>query len=137
MSQSGIAVDGECVEAFQTLKLNKSLKYIIYKLSDDNKSIVVHKKAATGDYDAFLADLPADECRYAVYDFDFSTPDGDRNKIVFYAWSPDSSKVKPKMIYASSKDALRKQLNGVAVEIQGTDFDEVSHDTVLEKIGRR
>lgn len=30
------------------------------------------------------------------------------------------------MIASASKDALRKALNGVALEIQGTDYDEVS-----------
>ena len=30
------------------------------------------------------------------------------------------------MIYSSSKDALRKSLNGIALEVQGTDYDEVS-----------
>jgi Cofilin/tropomyosin-type actin-binding protein len=30
------------------------------------------------------------------------------------------------MVYASSKDALRKALDGVALEIQGTDSSEVS-----------
>ncbi|KAF9925686.1 cofilin [Mortierella antarctica] len=136
-SSSGIAVDSACVDAFQSLKLGKKVKYIIYKLSDDNKSITVEKDAAEGTYDDFLAGLPSDDCRYAVYDFDYSSPDGDRNKIVFYAWSPDSAKIKSKMIYSSSKEALRKSLNGIAVEIQGTDFDEVSHDSVLEKIQRR
>ena len=38
------------------------------------------------------------------------------------------------MVYASSKDALRRALNGVASDIQGTDFSEVSYETVLEKI---
>ena len=30
------------------------------------------------------------------------------------------------MLYASSKDSLRRQLQGVAVEIQGTDPSEVT-----------
>lgn len=30
------------------------------------------------------------------------------------------------MVYAASKDALRKSLVGISTEIQGTDFDEVS-----------
>lgn len=50
--------------------------------------------------------------------------------------SPDDSKVKQKMLYASSKDALRKALVGIATEIQGTDFSEVSYETVLEKVSR-
>ena len=40
------------------------------------------------------------------------------------------------MIYASSKEALRRSLNGVAAEIQGTDFAEVSYESVLEKVSK-
>lgn len=39
---------------------------------------------------------------------------------------PDTSKVRQKMLYASSKDALRKNLVGLAIEIQGTDASEVN-----------
>jgi len=38
------------------------------------------------------------------------------------------------MVYASSKDALRKALNGVATDIQGTDYSEVSYETILKKV---
>ncbi|KAF9946971.1 cofilin, partial [Mortierella alpina] len=133
-SSSGIAVDSECLEAFQSLKIGKKFKYIIYKLSDDKKSIGVEKTSETSTYEEFVGALPEDDCRYAVYDFDFTLADGGpRNKIVFITWSPDSAKIKSKMIYASSKDALRRGLNGVAFDIQGTDFDEIAYDTVLGK----
>jgi hypothetical protein len=33
------------------------------------------------------------------------------------------------MLFASSKDALRRSLVGVAVEIQGTDYSEVAHES--------
>jgi cofilin len=32
------------------------------------------------------------------------------------------------MLYASSKDALRRALVGIATEIQGTDFSEVAYE---------
>ena len=48
--------------------------------------------------------------------------------------APDTSKVKQKMLYASSKDAIRKKLVGIGAEIQGTDLSEVSYDAVLEKV---
>jgi cofilin len=38
------------------------------------------------------------------------------------------------MLYASSRDALRRSLNGVGAEIQGTDYTEVSHEVILEKV---
>ncbi|GJJ70144.1 cofilin [Entomortierella parvispora] len=136
MSLSGVSLQKGCVESFTELKLKKAHKFIIYKLSDDLKEIVVDKAVSAGTYDEFLAELPVDQCRYAVYDFDYTLPDGERNKIVFYTWSPDDAKTRTKMVYSSSKDALRKALQGVAIEIQGTDLDEVAHDTVLERIRR-
>ena len=32
------------------------------------------------------------------------------------------------MVFASSRDALKRSLNGVAVELQGTDYSEVSYE---------
>ena len=66
----------------------------------------------------------------------YTTADGNpRNKIVFIYWSPDTAKVKSKMVwppasrflishrltspqvYAASKDELKKKLVGVATEV--------------------
>lgn len=119
------------------LKLRKKYRYIIYKLNDDNTSIVIEKKVEScDDYEAFLGELPENDCRYVVYDFEFekSPGEGVRNKICLIVWVPDTSKVRQKMLYASSKDAIRKKLAGVATEIQATDMSEVSHEAVLEKV---
>jgi len=63
------------------------LKYIVFKLSDDNKEIVVDKSSNSASYDDFINDLPADTCRYAIYDFEYQKGnDGTRNKLCFFAW---------------------------------------------------
>ncbi|CAO3659322.1 unnamed protein product [Umbelopsis vinacea] len=99
--------------------------------------IVVENAAETGDYSDFLSQLPENEPRYAIYDFEYEKPgEGLRSKIVFYAWTPDTSKVRAKMLYASSKDALRRTLVGIAIEVQGTDLSEVDEEAVLEKAQR-
>ncbi|PWN89390.1 hypothetical protein FA10DRAFT_267959 [Acaromyces ingoldii] len=134
---SGVKVAPECLEAYQALKLGKKVKYIIFKLSPDNTEIVVSKQSESDDYDEFLEHLPPGECCYAVYDVSYQKgEEGKRNKICFFTWSPDDSKIKQKMLYASSKDALRKSLVGISSEIQGTDMSEVAHETVLEKVSR-
>lgn len=84
-----------------------------------------------------------------MYDFEYEKVSGEglRNKILFFVWyqflmlmfllnlrAPDTSKVKQKMLYASSKDAIRKKLVGIGAEIQGTDMSEVAYETVLEKV---
>ncbi len=75
-----------------------------------------------------------DDCRFAVYDFEYTIneAEGPRNKILFIAWSPDVSKVKSKMMYASSKDSLKKSLVGIAKDVQATDAGEIDWQTVLD-----
>lgn len=133
-----VAVDDECVNVFNELKLGKKYKFIIFTLNDDNTKIVVSKASTETSYDQFIAELPETECRYAIYDFEYDLGGGEgkRSKITFITWSPDDAKVRSKMIYSSSRDALRRALNGVASDIQATDFSEVDYDTVLEKVSR-
>jgi hypothetical protein len=75
------------LEVFQQLKLGKKHKYITFRIGDDKKEIVVEKSSTSADYDDFIADLPENECRWAVFDFEFEKEEGGkRNKIVFYSW---------------------------------------------------
>ena len=48
--------------------------------------------------------------------------------------TPDEAPIKQKMLYAASKDALKKKLTGITHEIQATGFDEIDYDDVLNKI---
>lgn len=149
MSQSGATVAQECISTFNDLKLNKKYKYIIFKLSDDNRQIVVEEASAEGDWEAFREKLVNSTTksksgavgkgpRYAVYDFEYQLASGEgaRNKITFIAWSPDDAGVMAKMVYASSKDALKRALNGIATELQANDQDDIEYDTVLKTVSK-
>jgi cofilin len=84
---SGVKVAPECLEAFQSLKLGKKIKFIIFKLSKDNTEIVVSKTSESQDYDEFLEYLVPGECCYAIYDVHYQKgEEGMRNKICFYTW---------------------------------------------------
>lgn len=135
---NSVAVADESLNSFNDLKLGKKYKFVLYGLNDNKTAIVVKETSSDDSYDAFLEKLPENECLYAVYDFEYELNgnEGKRSKIVFYTWSPDTASVRAKMVYASSKDALRRALNGVSTDIQGTDFSEVSYETVLEKVSR-
>ncbi|KAJ7730999.1 actin depolymerizing factor [Mycena maculata] len=134
---SGVTVDSNCLNEFSALKLKKQYKYIVFGLNKDNTEIVVEKKSDSQNYEDFLADLPEAHCRWAVYDLEFEKEGaGKRNKLIFFSWAPDDAKVKDKMVFASSKDALRRSLVGIHVEIQGTDPSEVAFETVLDKASR-
>lgn len=150
MSQSGATVSPECVTAYNDLKLSKKYKYIIFKLSDDYKEIVVESTSDDGaEYDDFRQKLVDAQSktksgavckgpRYAVYDvqYELAAGEGTRNKITFIAWSPDDAGIQPKMIYASSKEALKRSLPGLAVEIQANDNDEIEWDTLVKTVSK-
>lgn len=135
---SSVAVADESLEAFNDLKLGKKYKFIIFALNEKKTEIVVEETSTEQDYDAFLEKFPENDCKYAIYDFeyDIGKGEGKRSKIVFFTWSPDTAPIKSKMVYASSKDALRRALNGISSDVQGTDFSEVAYDTVLEKVSK-
>ena len=46
---------------------------------------------------------------------------------------PDTASVKDKMLYASSKDAVKKALGSGITEVQATDLSELSFDYFWEK----
>eukprot|EP00341_Mesodinium_pulex_P015770 CAMPEP_0116937284 /NCGR_PEP_ID=MMETSP0467-20121206/31406_1 /TAXON_ID=283647 /ORGANISM="Mesodinium pulex, Strain SPMC105" /LENGTH=138 /DNA_ID=CAMNT_0004619057 /DNA_START=51 /DNA_END=467 /DNA_ORIENTATION=+ len=135
MGMSGVAVHDDVVEAYQNLKLGHKHKYVIFKLNDDLTEVVVDFTAgADASYDEFVGKLPENDCRYVVYDFEYDAGEGKRNKILFVVWAPDTAKIKSKMLYASTKDSVRKKLVGIGSEIQATDLSEIDYDTVYEKV---
>eukprot|EP01089_Gocevia_fonbrunei_P016076 TRINITY_DN48_c0_g3_i1.p1 TRINITY_DN48_c0_g3~~TRINITY_DN48_c0_g3_i1.p1 ORF type:complete len:141 (-),score=38.14 TRINITY_DN48_c0_g3_i1:77-499(-) len=134
---SGIEVDDACVNAYNSLKMGKNVRYVEMKMNDTLTSVVVAKEVAkkgdiTAEYKEFLEQLPANEARYFIYDFEFTNADNDiRNKVAFILWAPDSASIKGKMIYTSTKDSVKKKLQGLQVEVQATDYDEISYESVL------
>jgi len=136
MSASGISCNKECIDAFQDLKLKKKYQYIVFNINKESTEIVV-ERSGDEDYEEFLNSLPEDQCRWAIYDFKFEKEGGgQRNKITFLSWSPDDAKIKQKMLFASSRDALKRALTGIAIEVQGSDLSEVAYEIVFEKANR-
>ena len=82
---SGMAVEDNCKLKFLELK-KRTYRFIIFRI--DGQQVVVEKLGNPREtYDDFTASLPADECRYAVFDFDFTTNENcQKSKIFFIAW---------------------------------------------------
>ena len=49
--------------------------------------------------------------------------------------SDDNASVKPKMLYASSKDALKKGLTGINEEFQATERGDLDLEEIKKKAG--
>ena len=211
------------------MKIRSEYKYIVFKITDDKKSIVIEHKGAKGaDFAEFTSKLPDGDCRYSVLDVEINTKSGaTANKLIFVAWcvriatrnrrgggarrtrqrwrarpalclqprtlrrplgaassrallavaaagraagrgrgarshptasprrrvpspcasdararlptscdrSDDNASIKPKMLYASSKDALKKTLSGINEEYQATDRGDLDLDEIKKKAG--
>lgn len=102
MHEHSVSVAPECVTAFNELKLGKSTKWIIYKISDDWKEIVVEETSTDPDYSKFRQKLLDSKSknkkgevvmggRYGVFDVEYDAGEGKRNKITFISWVPDDA----------------------------------------------
>ncbi|KAF2474137.1 cofilin [Lindgomyces ingoldianus] len=149
MAQSGVSVSPECISTFNELKLGKELKYIIYKISDDWKEIVVEEASKDSDFSAFREKLLNAKSkdrrgkegiggRYAVYDveYELESGDGKRSKITFISWCPDDAPQYPRMMYSSSKEAIKRALNGLAADIQANDADDIEFDNIISRVSK-
>jgi len=136
MAISGITLQDEVTSSFNELKLGKSLQYIIFRITPDFKEVAVDKKqAAPATWEDLIKDLPSDDCRYAVFDFKYSTEsDGERNKLIFILWTPDTAKIKVKMLYPSTKESLRRSFVGIGCEVQATDVSELAIEDVKARL---
>lgn len=83
-----VSVAPECISAFNELKLGKDLKWIIYKISDDWKQIVVEETSKQDDFAVFRDKLLGAKSkdrkgkegmggRYAVYDMAYNLESGE------------------------------------------------------------
>lgn len=130
---TGIKVQDDCIKAFDDLKMNKKCRYVIFKINDTLTEVEVEKIGAKEEtYQDFMKNLPQNDCRYGVCDFEYEN-EGTRNKLIFFAWSPDTSKVKPKMLYAGTRASVKDRLTGIAFEIQANDVSGLDYDLVLKK----
>ncbi|PIN10271.1 Actin depolymerizing factor [Handroanthus impetiginosus] len=127
-----MSVDNECKLMFLELKARRNYRFIIFKIEGKLQQVIVQKLGQLDEtYNHFTTSLPDNECHYAVYDFNFTTNENcQKGKIFFNALSPDTLRTRSKMVYASSKDRFKRELNGIQVELQATDPREMSIDIV-------
>ncbi|KAK6929782.1 Actin-depolymerizing factor homology domain [Dillenia turbinata] len=134
-ASSGMGVAEHSKFTYLELQRKKVHRYVIFKIDEKKREVVVEKTGGpTESYEDFTASLPENDCRYAVYDFDFVTSENcQKSKIFFIAWSPAISRIRAKMLYATSKDRFRRELEGIHYEIQATDPTEMDLEVLRDR----
>lgn len=133
MALSGVSVHDSCLTAFAELKQKKAHRYIVFTIENTTTITVVSKGARTEKYEDFVGKFEKDTPAYGIFDFEYETPDGPREKLVLISWIPDTSKPRARMLYSSSKVAL-DQMDSSLLAIQANDESQMSYDAVLAKV---
>lgn len=135
-SMSGIAVNEDAVNLYYYMKAKSVYRWALWKLNDDGNEVVI---AGAGNKDSPLSELldslPSNDCRYGVYDYQFVNSDGCVfNKLIFVNWAPDVARIKAKMMYASTKDFFKGYLDGLSIELQANDLDDITEDAICDAV---
>eukprot|EP00992_Anisonema_acinus_P015843 TRINITY_DN9916_c0_g1_i2.p1 TRINITY_DN9916_c0_g1~~TRINITY_DN9916_c0_g1_i2.p1 ORF type:complete len:136 (+),score=53.29 TRINITY_DN9916_c0_g1_i2:54-461(+) len=131
---TGVTLDDACIEAFNAMKLKKKYRWISFQIVD--KKVIKIDKVEEDRSKTYKDFYPAEftnEARYFAFDMEYTLEDGgERSKLLFFTWNPDSGKVQNKMLYAGSSDAIRKKFEGVTL-IQANDLGDAAEEIVMAK----
>jgi len=140
---SGVKVDEAVKIKYDDIKKKKTHRYLVFYIKDEKMICVEKVGTRDAPYSSFLADLKAagdEDCRYGLFDFEYThqcqgtTEASKKEKLFLMSWCPDSAKIKKKMLYSSSFDALKKCLVGVQKYIQATDESEASEEEIEQQL---
>jgi len=158
MAHSGIKLREDAVQEFMQLKkkdkksVNKILYFLISSPPDTEEIVCAERRPYFGSSDKtdkenfveFLQDLAARYAEhpvYVVYDFHYYRKQShhadvsvSNDKIILICWSPDNAPVKKKMLFASTKDHLKRSFEGVSKEFQASDMDDLDFDHIVSTL---
>ncbi|KAI3934001.1 hypothetical protein MKW92_008165 [Papaver armeniacum] len=130
-ASSGMGVSDHSKDIFMELKRKKVHRYVVFKIDEKKKEVIVEKTGGPAEsYDDFTASLPENDCRYAVYDFDYVTSENcQKSKIFFIACC--SYSIQDAVRYIQRQ--VQRELDGIHYEIQATDPDEMELEALRER----
>jgi len=141
---SGVKLTEACNVAYNDLQKSKKHRYVIFLIKNEEKIDVEKLGDRNNTYDDYLNDLKqkdgnSDDCRYGLFDYEYKfNPDGaeaiSRAKIFLMCWSPDSARVKKKMLYSASFETLKRAFVGVHKVIQANDEGDLVQTSVEEHL---
>lgn len=142
---SGVTVQQDVLDAFNDFRMSgnskgNKTKFIIFKIADNKKEVVLDEVSQETDYEVFRNKLDSARDdkgnaapRYAVYDVEYELPgEGKRSKIVFISWVPTETPTLWSMLYASTRENLKQALN-MTTSIHADDKSEIEWKTILSE----
>lgn len=54
--------------------------------------------------------------------------------LMMHCRAPDVARIKAKMMYASTKDFFKGYLDGLSIELQANDLDDITEDAICDAV---
>ncbi|ALC44555.1 CG6873 [Drosophila busckii] len=117
-----VRCSSNCIELYEATRKSKQYRYIIYRIVSDAFIDVEYVGAREQNYEDFLAQLMrggADECRYGLYDLEYTQfceitqKQRQRERLVLLCWCPAEAKPKWKIQYLSYLRPFMDHLKGI------------------------
>ncbi|KAH7721563.1 uncoordinated protein 60 [Aphelenchoides avenae] len=144
---SGVKVDPTVKQAYDDLHNKHLHSYLIFRISDDDTTIIVESKgekgAPYGDFVEAIKKVVGDgkECRYAAVDVNVEVQrqgtDGASkiNKVIFVQYCPDEAPIRKRMLYASSVSALKATLGLESLmKVQASDLSDIDEKAIKSSL---
>ena len=129
---NGIHPSEDLVSAWNDVK-SGSLKCWILQINSQDQLELVFK----GDKDFTWKDLPdqlpKNDARFVLFDFDFLTDDipiRKVNKLISILWCPLTAPSKQRFLYSSTQASLCTALGAISKQIQAADYSDLDYDTI-------
>ncbi len=141
---AGVKIDPSAQTAFDELKSGRKHHFVLFKISDDKKFVVVDESCNAEqkfDYNDFKKKVVALNAkgkmnpRYIVLNYAYQAEENRFNeKIIFIAFIPDNAAVQEKMLYASCVETVKKSFVGIAKSHQAADESAMDEKNLKELV---
>ncbi|VDN04623.1 unnamed protein product [Thelazia callipaeda] len=131
-----VKVDASCKKAYDELHQKHQHSYIIFRISDDDTTIIVDKVGGkNAPYSEFVEEIrksvgDGKECRYAAVDVEVQIQRQGTD-----AACPDEAPVRRRMLYASSVRALKATLGLESLmQVQASDLSDIDEKAIKHEL---
>ncbi|KAI1330621.1 hypothetical protein F5Y16DRAFT_339191 [Xylariaceae sp. FL0255] len=142
-----VPLSDECRPTYEQLQYGKKYKWIIYKLTDKKDMVVVDEASTDPDYNNFLKKLfdaklningvEYSAPRFAIYDVEYDSGEGLRNKIVGFMWSPDDdAHTRTRMVYSATYDDFSQEISP-PVRFQANSPEDITEAEIKKRAGEK
>ncbi|KJE93718.1 hypothetical protein CAOG_04470 [Capsaspora owczarzaki ATCC 30864] len=133
----------ECLALFNNMQRGKANhRFVIFTMNDQGCVDISQLGSETAEFDEFVAALPANKARYALYNLQYTAQDTStrvlvaRHKLIFVQWIPNECSGKDKMFYAINAPGVRLAGPSTNTCVQACSMADLDLDAIKQSAAR-